>query len=212
MASTFTRGMSLHAQVYDLVCGHMESIGLLEWRKALVGDLTGTAVELGCGTGKNLPHYPAGATVYASDYDPVMLSRAVERAGESAADVHLFVADAMRLPLADASVDTVVVGLMFCSVPEPDQALHEVRRVLRPGGALRLVEHVRDSEGTLRARIQDTVNPVWKLISGGCNANRRTAEKVEELGFEVDSLRRFQLGHSHLAPHVMVEARRDTYS
>jgi len=201
--------MPLHARVYDLVCGHMENIGLLQWRKALVGDLTGTIVEIGCGTGKNLPLYGPEATVFASDFDPVMLQRAVIRAEESLAEVHLFVADAMRLPVPDDSVDTLVVGLMFCSVPNPDLAIAEVKRVLRPGGALRFVEHVRDAEGTLRARVQDVVNPAWKLVSGGCNANRRTAERIEGHGFNIENLYRFQLGHTHIAPHVMVEARLD---
>jgi ubiquinone/menaquinone biosynthesis C-methylase UbiE len=208
MASTFTRGMSLHAQVYDLVCGHMENLGLLEWRKALVGGLSGAVVELGCGTGKNFPHYSPGATVLASDYDPVMLQRAVGRAREAAAKVQLFVADAMCVPLADDLADTVVVGLMFCSVPDPTRALEEVKRVLKPGGKLRFVEHVRDVDGALRARIQDAVNPAWKVLSGGCNANRRTVDLVRSLGFEIENEFRFQLGHSPLAPHVMVEARR----
>jgi ubiquinone/menaquinone biosynthesis C-methylase UbiE len=207
MTSTFTRGISLHAQVYDFMCGHMEKMGLLEWRKALVGDLSGTVLEIGCGTGKNLPLYPAGAKVLASDFDPVMLQRAVDRAGESPADVDVFLADAMRLPISAASVDTVVVGLMFCSVPDPDRALDEVKRVLRPAGSLRFVEHVRDHDGTLRARVQDVINPAWRLVSGGCNANRRTAEAAAAHGFEVQNEFRFQLGHSHLAPHVMVEAR-----
>jgi ubiquinone/menaquinone biosynthesis C-methylase UbiE len=113
----------------------------------------------------------------------------------------------MRVPVGDGSVDTVVVGLMFCSVPDPDRALEEIKRVLRPGGTLRFVEHVRDAEGTLRARIQDALNPAWKVVSGGCNANRRTADLVRSLGFEIDNEFRFQLGHSHVAPHVMVEAR-----
>jgi len=206
MPSTFTRGNPLHARIYDVVCGWCEARGLLEWRQRLVGDLTGPVVEIGAGTGLNLSHYPAGAEVLASDYDPVMLTRARPRAAEAAADVRLLVADAMRLPFADATVSTLVWGLLLCSVPDADAAVAEIRRVLAPGGRVRFVEHVRDDEGTPRAKVQDAVNPVWRALSGGCNCNRRTTERIERAGFTVRELHRFKIGRSHLAPHVMVEA------
>jgi ubiquinone/menaquinone biosynthesis C-methylase UbiE len=206
MASSFTRGLALHARIYDVVCGWEERHGLLEWRKTLVGDLTGDVVEIGAGTGLNLPHYPAGARVVASDYDPVMLSRAVPRARSAPADVTLLVADAMVLPFAEGSADMVVIGFMLCSVPDPDRALAEVRRVLKPGGRLRFAEHVRARDGTVLARVQDVINPVWRVVSGGCNANRRTLDRARAAGFEVDRLHEFELGLPHIKPHVFVEA------
>jgi ubiquinone/menaquinone biosynthesis C-methylase UbiE len=206
MGSTFTRGLGLHARLYDAVCGWEERHGLLEWRKALVGDLDGEVVEIGAGTGLNLMHYPPGARVIASDYDPVMLNRAIPRAASASADVTLLIADAMALPFPDASAEVVVIGLMLCSVPKPDVALAEVRRILAPGGRLRVVEHVRAPEGTRKAGMQDRVNPAWRFISGGCNANRRTLESIERAGFTIAEVRDFELGLPHLKPHILAEA------
>ncbi|MGH2729891.1 MAG: class I SAM-dependent methyltransferase, partial [Actinomycetota bacterium] len=202
MGSTFTRGLGLHARIYDALCGWEERHGLLEWRQALVGDLDTEVVEIGAGTGLNLPHYPPGARVIASDYDPVMLARAIPRAASAAADVRLLVADAMALPFADASAEFVVIGLMLCSVPKPDVALTEARRILKPGGRLRVVEHVRAPDGSRKARMQDRINPAWRLVSGGCNANRRTLENIERAGFAISEVRDFELGLPHLKPHI----------
>lgn len=208
MASTFTRGCALHARIYDVICGWCENQGLLEWRQRLVGELSGEIIELGAGTGLNLPHYPPGARVWASDYDPVMLRRAVPRAREADADVSLFVADATSLPFPDASLDAVVWGLMLCSVPKQRRAIDEVRRVLKPGGRVRFIEHIRDRDGTRRAKVQDLVAPAWRAFSGGCNCNRRTHEAIAGAGFELAGSDRFMIGRSHLAPHVLVEATR----
>src|SRR5687768_17903235 len=108
MSSTFTRGQSQHARVYDVICGWQERAGLLEWRRTLVSDLDGEIVELGAGTGRNFEFYPPEARVFASDYDPVMLERAKGRAEGARAEVQLFLADAQRLPFPSDSVDTVV--------------------------------------------------------------------------------------------------------
>lgn len=204
--ATFTGGSSLRARLYDGICGWEERRGLLEWRRVLVGDLDGEVVEVGAGTGKNFAHYPAGARVIASDYDPVMLERARVRAAEATAEIEVMVADAMSLPYRDGSVDTLVIGLMLCSVPDPRAVLSEARRVLTPTGSLRFMEHVRDEDGSIRARVQDAINPAWRFVAGGCNANRRTLDTVESCGFEVVNLYRFKLGLPHLAPHVLAEA------
>lgn len=206
MTSTFTRGNPLHARVYDALCGWQEGRGLLEWRLQLVKGIAGDVLEIGTGTGRNLPHYGSGARVFASEFDPVMLSAARSRAVGSQAAVDLLLADAMRLPVRDASVDWVVIGLALCSIPDPERALREVRRVLRRGGHLRFVEHVRDDPDTRRARIQDLMNPVWRFLSGGCNCNRRTEDLIRSSGFEVTQVHQFRLGLSHIAPHIMGDA------
>jgi ubiquinone/menaquinone biosynthesis C-methylase UbiE len=208
MTSTFTDGSSRHAEIYDRVAGWQERAGFLEWRQKLVADLTGDIVELGAGTGRNFSFYPSETRVFASDFDPVMLERAKGRATLATAEVHLFLADAQKLPFASRSIDTLVIGLMLCSVPKPRQALAEARRVLKPGGRLRFVEHVRDPRGGLLARSQDVVNPAWRKISGGCNMNRRTPEVVEAAGFVLSSEDAFRSGVLPLlAPHILAEAR-----
>ena len=207
MASTFTRGEPGRAEFYDRIAGWQERSGFLEWRERLVHDLTGDIVELGAGTGRNFSFYPDSARVFASDFDPVMLERAKPRARSAGAEVHLFLADAQKLPFDSGSIDTLVIGLMLCSVPKPREALAEARRVLKPNGRLRFVEHVRDPKGKLLARAQDFVNPAWRRISGGCNMNRRTREAVEDAGFVVGSEDAFKSGVLPLlAPHVLAEA------
>jgi ubiquinone/menaquinone biosynthesis C-methylase UbiE len=198
--------MRWHAAAYDVVCGYCERRGLLDARERLVSDLTGDIVEIGAGTGLNLPHYPAGARVTASDYDPVMLARAVPRAAAARATVRFLIADAMRLPFADRSIETLVWGLMLCSVPKPRLAFEEMKRVLKPGGRVRFVEHVRDEDESLRAKVQDAVAPAWKAFSGGCHCNRRTFDWLVGAGFEVTEVHRFNVGRSHIAPHVLAEA------
>ncbi len=135
-----------------------------------------------------------------------MFSAAVARAQRAPARVELLLADAMKLPLRDASVDWVVIGLALCSIPDPRRALEEIRRVLRKHGHFRFVEHVRDDPGTRRAWVQDALNPAWRFISGGCNCNRRTEELIRDTGFDITEVHRFKLGVPHVAPHIMGDA------
>lgn len=203
---TFSRGGALRGLVYDAVCTAVNGRGLTEWRRTLVHGLAGDVVEVGGGTGLNLAHYGSGARVVASDADPVMLARARRRSGAAPASVQLLVADAQALPLRDDSADAIVLGLMLCSVPDPALVLREVRRVLRPERVVRFMEHVRAPDDTLRARLQDAVNPAWRTVSGGCNANRRSVEAIEAAGFEVRWTHEVSLGLPHLRPIVVGEA------
>jgi ubiquinone/menaquinone biosynthesis C-methylase UbiE len=207
MSSTFTNDRPARAAIFDFLSGLLERRGLLEWRRILVGDLSGDVVEIGCGTGLNFPHYPADVRVVGSDLDPVMLARAVDRARDARAEVSVVVGDAMSLPVADAAADTVVIGAVLCCVTDPAAALAEVRRVLKPDGRMRFLEHVRADEGTMRARFQDAVNPLWKRVSGGCNANRDTVAAIRAADFELSYLFPFDLGLPHTRPHVVGEAR-----
>ncbi len=154
-------------------------------RARLVGDLEGEILEIGCGTGPNFEYYPAGARVTATDYSEHMLPRAHADAEAAAASVELRLAAAGALPFDDASFDAAVSTLVLCSVPDLDQALSELRRVLRPGGALRIFEHVRSDRAWVAA-MQGIANPVWGLVSDGCRLNRDTASAVKAAGFEVE--------------------------
>jgi SAM-dependent methyltransferase len=154
-------------------------------RARLVGDLEGDILEIGCGTGATFEHYAAAATVTATDYSEHMLPKARSAADAADASIELRQADAGALPFDDASFDAAVSTLVLCSVPDLDQALSELRRVLRPGGALRIFEHVRSDRAWV-AGLQRVVNPAWGLVADGCHLNRDTASAVKAAGFGVE--------------------------
>ena len=145
---------------------------------------TGTILEIGSGSGFGLRHYHGDRTVVAIDPDFMMLTRARSRAARSRACVLLVAADAQRLPFRNAAFDSAVAQLAFCTIPHPALALEELRRALRAGGTLRLLEHVRLDQPLL-GRTQDWLTPAWKHIAGGCHLNRQTAGDVERAGFAI---------------------------
>jgi ubiquinone/menaquinone biosynthesis C-methylase UbiE len=176
------RGIEQIPWIYDLVCALSEWTGLGRWRHWLVEGARGRTLDLGCGTGRNLPLYPPGVRVVGLDPAWAPLQRARRRAPW----VPLVVGDAQALPFRAAVFDTVVSGLVFCSVPEPRRGLAEVRRVLRPDGTLRMMEHVR-STTPWKARLQDRVQPLWTRLTGGCHPNRETERAVEAASFRIDA-------------------------
>lgn len=180
------RGLERIPWLYDAGMALLERGGLARWREWLVKGATGRTLDLGTGTGRDLPLYPPGVRTVAVDPHPENLVRARRRAPA----VPLVLARAEALPFRPGVFDTVVSGLVLCSVADPDRALSEVRRVLRPGGAFRLLEHVR--ERGVRGALQDLVQPAWTAISGGCHPNRETEAAVERAGFriEAETLRR----------------------
>jgi ubiquinone/menaquinone biosynthesis C-methylase UbiE len=173
------RGFEQIPWLYELSCALLERTGLARWRAWVTGGAAGRTLDLGTGTGRNLPGFPAGARPVGVDPHADALRWARRRAP----GVPLVVARAEALPFRDGCFDTVVSGLVLCSVDDPDAALSEVRRVLRPGGTLRLLEHVRH-EG-LRGWLQDRVQPAWTAVAGGCHPNRDTEAAVARAGLEV---------------------------
>ncbi len=171
------------AATYDLREGLMELL-FRRWRRELWGSVpAGRILEIGVGTGKNMPYYPAGAEIVAIDFSPKMLERAERRARRLGAPVSLHLMDAQALGFPDASFDAAVATFVFCSVPDPVLGLSEARRVLKPGGRLYLLEHVR-SEAPLLGRAMDLVNPLFVRLTGA-NLNRRTVENVRRAGFSI---------------------------
>jgi ubiquinone/menaquinone biosynthesis C-methylase UbiE len=155
------------------------------WRERLWSLVRGPRVlEVGVGTGKNLPHHPSGVAITAIDLSPKMLERARRRARTLGAELDLREGDVQALEFADDSFDEVVGTFVFCSVPDPVLGLGEVRRVLSPGGRLLLVEHVR-AANVLAGRLQDLANPLSVRMTG-VNINRRTASNVERAGFTLE--------------------------
>lgn len=175
------RGLEQIPWLYDAGMALLERSGFGRWRTWLVKGATGRALDLGTGTGRNLPLYPPGVRVVALDPH---LENAL-RARARAPAVPVVVARAEALPFRERAFDTVVSGLVLCSVTDPDRSLGEARRVLRPGGALRLLEHVRHRG--VRGALQDLVQPAWTRIAGGCHPNRDTVAAVEAAGFRIDA-------------------------
>ena len=175
------RGIEQIPWLYDAICAYAERTGLARWRRWLVAGARGRTLDLGCGTGRSLPLAPAGVTLIGLDPS----SDALRRARRRAPHVPLVRASAEALPFRDGSFDTVLSGLVFCSVPDARRGLGEVKRVLRPGGRLRMLEHVR-SLTPWKARFQDRIAPLWFRVSGGCHPNRQTEDTVRAAGFEIE--------------------------
>ena len=174
------RGIEQIPWLYDLGMHFMPRIA--RWRRELAGLASGRVLEIGCGTGQMLPLYPDATEIVA--FDPNRAS--LERARRRCPGAGLLVADAQRMPFADASFDTVVSGLVFCSVPNAEQGLAEIRRVLRPGGRLLMLEHVHAS-GRLGRWLLDAMQPAWTRFTGGCRPNRDTEAVVRRAGFRIES-------------------------
>jgi ubiquinone/menaquinone biosynthesis C-methylase UbiE len=175
------RGVEQIPWLYDAICAMYERLGLGRWRRWLVGGASGRVLDVGCGTGRNLALLPRG--VVAVGLDPSW--DAVQRARGRAPQVPLVLGRAEALPFRDAAFDTVLSGLVFCTVPDAQRGLDEVRRVLAPHGQLRMLEHVRSTR-PWKARFQDRVQPIWTRLAGGCHPNRDTERAVESSGFRID--------------------------
>jgi ubiquinone/menaquinone biosynthesis C-methylase UbiE len=174
---------------YEHVLAPSERAGLADRRRALLADARGRLLEVGPGPGMNLPHYrPAQIEelVLAEPEEP-MARRLERRVAEHGLPARVVRVPAEALPFDDGSFDAVVCTFVLCTVPEPEAALRELRRVLRPGGALLLIEHVR-SESARLARWQDRLEAPWRWFAHGCHCNRRTADTLARSAFTVDRL------------------------
>jgi ubiquinone/menaquinone biosynthesis C-methylase UbiE len=174
------RGIEQIPWLYDACCAVCERVGLGRWRRWLVEGAEGAVLDVGCGTGRNLPLLRPGVRVIGLELSAEALARARRRAP----GVPLVQGDAEALPFRSGVFDTVMSGLVFCSVPDAARGLAEVKRVLKPGGALRMLEHVRATRG-FKARMQDRWQPLWTRITGGCHWNRDTEAAVERAGFRI---------------------------
>ena len=162
---------------------------LLRWRAQLVGELTGTILEIGAGSGPNLRHYRQADHVYAIEPNPDDVAKAQTAAVRASAPVTVEVAAAEDLPYPDNNFDHVVSSLVLCSVQDQHKALSELRRVLKPGGVLHLVEHVRP-KNELLYNLFRIVTPPWRRMACNCHLDRPTIEVLEEMGWEVTVQRR----------------------
>ena len=175
----------------NCACG---SKPIMRQREKVVPQASGTVLEIGIGTGLNLPYYDARRVERLIGLDPSQESW--ELAGERAAhlefDVEFIGLPGEQIPLEDESVDTVLVTFALCTIPDPIAALHGMARVLRPQGKLVFCEHGHAPDSGV-SKWQDRVNPMWRRIAGGCNLNRNIPQLLTQGGFAIDELEQMYL-------------------
>ncbi len=183
----------LFTLVYRAVAGAGERTGLGELRERALAPATGRLLILGLGPGHDLDHLPDEVTsVVAIEPSASMRTSAESRVAATRArgiDVEVVDAVGEALPIPDDSIDSVLLAYVLCTVEDVDAALAEVRRVLRPGGVVCVMEHVRAPEGSWLRRSQRIVAPVWPRLAGGCHADRDTRAALAHAGFDVAGLR-----------------------
>jgi ubiquinone/menaquinone biosynthesis C-methylase UbiE len=195
------------ARFYARISTGMEQQGVSVHRRSLLAGLRGTVLEAGAGNGLNFPHYPGSVTrVLAIEPEPHLRALAESRARQASLPITVTAGRAEELPADDREFDAVVATLMLCSVPSPALALAEMRRVLRAGGELRFMEHVRAEEPGLR-RMQCLADATcWPCCFGGCHASRDPVAAISAAGFEIRELASYRLPDTRFpwptAPHV----------
>ena len=182
----------LLAAIYDRMMKETERAGLGDWRRALLASAEGDVLEIGAGTGANLPYYgDTTERLVLAEPSPFMRRKLRDKLDASGGEaVELVGGAAEELPFADGTFDTVVSTLVLCSVNDQERALQELRRVLRPGGLLLFIEHVAAEESSGRYRWQRRVEPVWKRFAGNCHLTRVTDRAIAEAGFEIEDITR----------------------
>ena len=182
-------GHRLFAAIYDPVTAPFERAVLGAHRSALLTGIGGLVVDVGAGTGANLTHFRTARKVVAAEPDPWMRGRLATKAANAPVPVEVRSDAAETLGFEDATFDAVVCTCVLCSVRDLSAALSEVRRVLRPGGVLAVLEHVRADDGF--AKWQRGLQPVWSCFSGGCHPDRDIASAISQAGFLFQSAETF---------------------
>lgn len=179
----------IFAALYEWIFKSLEKGGLADKRRELLAGARGATLELGAGIGHNLEHYPAAVErLVLTEPDPHMAKRLRAKVEESTRPAEVIEAGAESLPFGADEFDTVIATLIFCTVPDPGAVLTEVARVLKPGGRMLFMEHVRShSDG--RAKWQDRLNPAQNFFFGGCNLNRSTADTLRSSPLVIEEIR-----------------------
>jgi ubiquinone/menaquinone biosynthesis C-methylase UbiE len=183
---------NIFAAMYDPMSRGSEEAGLRDLRRGLLAEAVGSVLEIGAGTGANLAHYHERVeTLVFTEPEPAMIRRLQKKANKQAPLAKILRAPAEDLPFEDDSFDTVVSTLVLCGVDDQSRSLREIGRVLRPGGRLLFLEHVRSDEPAL-ARFQDRMNWLNRLVVA-CDCNRPTLSTIEAAGFTVSRLEQTEM-------------------
>lgn len=177
----------LQAAMYDPMMRGAERGFLGALRERLLAQSTGETLEIGAGTGLNATRYRTPTHVVLTEPEPAMVARLRVRAADARVPVDVEEASAEALPFEDGTFDTVVSTLVLCSVPDPELALAELRRVLKPDGRYLFIEHGGSDDDGL-ARWQHRLDPVWKRVAGGCHLSRNVVALLPDAGFRVVEL------------------------
>jgi len=183
----------IFARLYPQMGKAMDRGGMARHRRALLAGLAGEVIDVGAGDGLNFGHYPPTITrVLAVEPESHLRGLAAAAARYAPVPVEVVNGLAERLPAADGSADAVVVSLVLCSLPDQDAALREFHRVVKPGGQLRFLEHVRaDAPGLARVqRLLDAT--IWPRLAGGCHTGRDTTAAIDRSGFTIERIDRFR--------------------
>lgn len=169
------------AKFFDALEKPMGTSGFAKWRKEMVSQATGKTLEVGVGTGKNIPFYPENIDVTAIDFSKKMLEEAKAKYQHSPLKINFLEMDVQNMDFEDNTFDTVITSCVFCSVPNPVKGLKEIKRVLKPNGRLIMLEHVRSNNKVL-GKLMDWFNFIPLNIMGA-NINRKTKQNLIKAGF-----------------------------
>ncbi len=197
--STGGRG-AFNAWFFDTFDGYVNVVAGPSKQAAFEGIEPGRILEIGIGTGANFDHLPAGSNLVALEPNEAMHERLHRRASEKGIGLELLVAPGESIPLDDGSIDTVICSLVLCTVEHPDAVLAEIKRVLRPGGTFRFVEHVAARPVSPRRWLQGALTRPWAWIFEGCQLCRHTDLAIEAAGFASLEIRRRRLRRSVFVP------------
>jgi ubiquinone/menaquinone biosynthesis C-methylase UbiE len=178
---------------YDRAMKSTEEAGMREKRREVLSEAVGRTIDIGAGTGLNLELFPPEVSeLVLAEPDPHMLKKLQEKLSASSREASVIQSPAEKLPFPDDSFDTAVFTLVLCTVPDPAAALAEAARLLRPGGKLLFLEHVRSEDPGL-ARWQDRLEGPWHFLGDGCHCNRDTVAAIEASPFEIERVDKGEL-------------------
>jgi ubiquinone/menaquinone biosynthesis C-methylase UbiE len=175
---------------YDFFMGPLERKKFKRVRQDLLKSATGKVLEIGSGTGVNFPLYRNAEHVLAIEPSQYMIDQSLSKLKFAAVPIEMVNASAERLPFEDHTFDTVVATLVFCTIPNAEEAIDEIKRVCKPNGKILLFEHVK-MENTVLSRMQEGLTPLWRKICDGCCLNRETLKAFTSRGLKIERVEKF---------------------